>query len=189
MYKKKLEPILEDIENKDVEIAGGSVVGIMLATVNSLIKYIANLTIGKKKYEHVQDEVKQVLNKAEDLKIKSLNVIDKDKEVLEEILDGYKIRKENKEKYIEVCKKGVEFCMEVVKLSFDTLKLSDDISKVGNKMLCSDFEICKNYAFASIKSAIVNVNINLDSIEDEKYKNNITKRYNEILEKAGSYMK
>ena len=51
MYYEKLIPILSDLENKEIEIAGGSVVGMNLATINSLIKYISNLTLGKKKYE------------------------------------------------------------------------------------------------------------------------------------------
>ena len=44
MYNEKLNPILADLENKEVEIAGGSVVGMVLSTINSLIIYISNLT-------------------------------------------------------------------------------------------------------------------------------------------------
>ena len=61
MYSEKIEDILNDLENKELEIAGGSVVGIVLSTVNSLIKYIANLTIGKKNYMDVQDRVQELL--------------------------------------------------------------------------------------------------------------------------------
>ena len=71
MYYEKMIPILSDIENRDLEIAGGSVVGIVLSTINSLITYISNLTIGKKKYEDVQDKVKDILLQAENLKEKS----------------------------------------------------------------------------------------------------------------------
>ena len=65
MYFEKMNPILNDLENKEIEIAGGSVVGIVLSTINSLITYISNLTIGKKKYEDVQDKVKDILLQAE----------------------------------------------------------------------------------------------------------------------------
>ena len=184
MYSKKIEQILEDLENKDIEIAGGAVVGMVLSIVNSLIKYISNLTIGKEKYKDVEDEVINILNDANEVKNNTLQVIDKDKEVLENILAAYKRRKEDEEKYFLVCKKSVEFCMEVLNYAYSTLILADRISKVGNKMLSSDFKICKYYAFASVQSAIVNVNINLNSITDIEYVEEITKKCNEILENS-----
>ncbi len=181
MYFEKMNPILNDLENKEIEIAGGSVVGMALSTINSLIKYIANLTIDKKNYENVQDKVKKILEKAENLKQNSLQAIDKDKEVLEEILVAYKSRKENAEKYAQVCKNAVEFCMSVVNTANETLKLSDEISKVGNRMLSSDFKICKYYSIASIQSAMENVYINLKSVEDEQYVNKIEEECKNIL--------
>lgn len=183
MYNEKIIEILEDVENKEIEIAGGSVVGIVLSTVTSLIKYISNLTFGKEKYANVQDKVQEIFNEADLLKRKALLSIDKDKEVLEEILQAYKIRKTNEEKYLEVCKKSVEFCMEVLQMAYKIFILSNDISKVGNKMLSSDFEICKYYSIASVKSAIVNVKINLQSINDKEYVDKINFECEEILEK------
>lgn len=188
MYAEKIEPILKDLEDKEIEIAGGSVVGMVLSTVNSLIKYISNLTLGKKKYEEVQEQIKKILEKAEILKNQSMQIIDKDKEVLEEILKAYKIRKEDGEKYQKICKQATDFCMDVVDIAYETLKLSNEISKVGNKMLSSDFEICKYYAFASIQSAIVNVNINVKSVEDEQYKKSIEAKCNKIINEAKQIM-
>ena len=160
MYNEKLKPILADLENKEVEIAGGSVVGMVLS-INSLIIYISNLTLGKKKYEDVKYIIKEILIEAEGLKIKSLQAIDKDKKILEEILIAYKLRKQDEQKYQEVCKNAVEFCMDVLNIAKNTLELTEKIAKYGNKMLSSDFEICKYYSIASIKSAIVNVEIRL----------------------------
>ena len=188
MYYEKMIPILSDIENRDLEIAGGSVVGIVLSTINSLVTYISNLTIGKKKYEDVQDKVKDILLQAENLKEKSLKAIDKDKEILEEILEAYKLRKDNIQKYQQVCIKAVDFCMEVVDTAYETLKLSDEISKVGNRMLASDFKICKYYSIASVQSAMENVYINLKSIEDEEYTKQIEDECKDILEEIQKYI-
>lgn len=184
MYSEKMDLILNDLENKEIELAGGSVVGIVLSTVNSLIKYISNLTTGKKKYEDCQEKVTEILKRADKLKVETLQIIDEDKEILEEILKEYKSRKENYEKYQQVCKKSVEFCMQVLEKAYDTLKLSEEISKVGNKMLASDFKICKYYSFASIEAAIANVDINLNSIEDEQYKKIVKEKYKKILDNA-----
>lgn len=184
MYNEKLIPILEDLENKEIEIAGGSVVGIVLSTTNSLIKYICNLTIGKKKYAEVQDEILDILNQAEILKKEVLKIIDQDKEILEKILSSYKLRKQEPDKYENTCKEAVEFCLEVTQKAYETLNLANRISKSGNKMLSSDFKINCFYAFASVEASIVNIKINLASIEDELYKEQIRSSYIKILEDA-----
>lgn len=184
MYNEKLKPILEDLESKEIEIAGGSVVGMVLSITNSLIQYICNLTIGKKKYLDVQDEVINIQNEAKQLKAELLEIIDKDKDVLENILEAYKIRKDNPEILQKANKEAVEFCIGVTEKALKVLKLTNKISKVGNKMLASDFKICSYYAFASVESSIVNVKINLDSIEDEQYKNKIKEQYTKMYDLA-----
>ena len=184
MYKDKINDILLDLENKEIDIAGGAVVGMVLSITNSLIKYISNLTIGKKKYIDVQEEIKSILFDAEELKQNTLKIIDRDKEILEEILSAYKLRKENMENYNNVNKKAVEFCMQVVEMAFETLKLTERISKVGNKMLASDFKVCASYSFASVESAIVNVNINLDSVNSDIYKHEVKNKCDIILKEA-----
>lgn len=184
MYNEKLKPILEDLESKEIEIAGGSVVGMVLSELNSLIKYICNLTKNKERYLNVQDEVIKIEEEAEKLKLQALSTIDKDKEVLEEILKAYKIRKENPDEYEKVNKWAVEFCLEVTQLALDTLNLSNKISKIGNRMLSSDFKICCYYGFASVEASIVNIKINLDSIEDKNYKDEIRNKYLEMYKDA-----
>lgn len=181
MYQEKLLPILDDLENKEIELAGGSTVGMVLAITNSLMNYICNLTIGKKKYKDVEDEVVKIKEEAEELKKQVLDVIDKDKEVLEKILEAYKVRKENPEDLESANKEAVLFCIEVAKKAVETLKLAKRLEKVGNKMLASDFEISKIYACAAIKASIVNIEVNLNCIKDEEFKEKMKKVYEKII--------
>ena len=57
LYNEKLKPILNDLEDPKIELAGGSTVGMILSIINSLICYICNLTIGKANYEKAQESV------------------------------------------------------------------------------------------------------------------------------------
>lgn len=184
MYYEKLMPILSDLENKEVEIAGGSVVSMVLSITNSLIDYICNLTKDKKSYENVKEEVLEIKQECENLRKKSLEAIDQDEKILREILDGYKKRKEEPEKLEEICKKSAEFCMEVTENALNTLKLAKRISKVGNRMLKSDFKICTLYAYTSVEAGIENVKINVESVKDEEFKRNMTEKYKEMYNEA-----
>ena len=184
-YKEKLKPILNDLENPKIEIAGGSTVGMILSITNSLICYICNLTIGKKNYENVQEEVLKIKEEAETLKEKALYVIDEDRNVLDKILKAYKTKKENPEELEEASKASVIFCIEVMEIACKTLELSNKIALVGNKMLSSDFKISKQYAISSIEASIVNIEINLKSVKDEKFvkemREKYLKKYNDAL--------
>ena len=180
MYYEKLMPILADLENKDIEIAGGSVVSMVISITNALIDYICNLTKDKKNYENVREEVLKIQKENEDLREKSLEAIDRDEQILREILDGYKKRKEEPEKLEEICKKSAEFCLSVTENALNTLKLAKRISQIGNKMLSSDFIICIMYAYTSVQAGIENVKINVDSIKDEEFKKDMRKKYEEL---------
>ena len=54
-------------------------------------------------------------------------------------------------------------------------------AKLGNKNAISDAGVSVLMLQASIESAILNVKINLSSIKDELYKENIKKRCNELV--------
>ena len=187
MYYEKLMPILADLESKETEIAGGSVVSMVLSITNALIDYICNLTKDKKNYENVREEVIKIKEESEELRKKSLEAIDQDEKILTEILEAYKTRKEKPEQLEEVCKKSAEFCLSVTENAFNTLKLAKRISEIGNKMLASDFKICKLYAYTSIQAGIENVKINIDSVKDEEYKKEMIERYKKIQKEADEY--
>ena len=184
MYYEKLMPILGDLENKEVEIAGGSVVSMVLSITNALIDYICNLTKDKKNYENVRGEVLDIKQECEELRRKSLEAIDMDEKILREILDAYKKRKEEPEKLEEISKKSAEFCMSVTENALNTLKLAKKISKVGNRMLASDFKICILYAYTSVEASIENVKINVESVRDEDYRKKMTAKYEAIYNEA-----
>ena len=152
--------------------------GMVLSIVNSLITYISNLTLGKKNYEDVQSQIEEIAIEAQLLKGKSIKIIDQDKDVLEHILAAYKKRKDDEVSYQGALKNGVDFCMEVLNISSETCKIVEKISNVGNRMLESDFRICKHYAIASVKSVIENVRVNLSGIN----KRLIQKKCNDVLQ-------
>ena len=184
MYYEKLMPILADLESKDVEIAGGSVVPMVLSIVNALIDYICNLTKDKKNYQNVKEEVLKIKEECEKLRRNTLKAIDQDEKILKEILAAYKKRNEEPEMLDEVSKKSAEFCIEVTENALNTLKLAKRISQVGNRMLSSDFKICTMYAYTSVEAGIENVKINVESIKDEAYKNILTEKYKKLYEDA-----
>ena len=117
MYLENLNELTKVLESKDINLAGGATVGIILTIVNSLIIYTGNLTVGKEKYKLYESEIKQILEAANDLKMEMMLAVEKDKCILDELLKAYKNRKQDKNSYQQICRESVEFCLEVARKS------------------------------------------------------------------------
>lgn len=182
MYKDQdICKFCSDLQDKQVNMGGGSLIALNIATINSLIQYIANLTIGKQKYQQNEFEVMQILDASKKIQEIMLNSIDRDSEILKKILDTYKQRKIDRVAYINACKEATDFGVFVLEKSYDTLCLVNKISKIGNTNLVSDFEIAMYYSDASVKASITNIKINLKSIDDDKYKEDTYQKCKDIL--------
>jgi len=113
-------------------------------------------------------------------------MIDQDSRILSDILDSYKAGDKNKVK--TVCQDAVEFSMDMTKKAVRLMRLSLEISEIGNRMLASDFEVAAYIGDAAVSSAIANVKINLKSLDNQEYKENIKNEYLK-LKKESSRLK
>ena len=176
MYSQKsIEEFLNDLSSSNSIPGGGSAAALSGALNAAVISFIANLTIDKEKYKEVEAEAKEILAESEELKKEMLLMIDQDSKILSDILDSYKDGDQNKVK--SVCQDAVEFSMDMTKKAVRLMRLSLEISEIGNRMLASDFEVAAYIGDAAVSSAIANVKINLKSLKNEEYKENIKKEY------------
>jgi formiminotetrahydrofolate cyclodeaminase len=173
---------LDDLASESSIPGGGSAAALAGSMTAAVVSFISNLTIGKKKYEDVEDEAKEILAEAEELRQELVNMVDEDSKILEEILATYK--KGDKEELLAVSKKAVEFSMDMTRKCVDIMDLSLHISKIGNRMLASDFEVAAFIGDAAVNSAIANVKINLKSIKDEDYVERIEDDYSQLRKKS-----
>ena len=176
MYaQKSIEEFLNDLSSNNSIPGGGSAAALSGALNAAVISFIANLTIGKEKYKEVEAEAKEILAESEELKKEMLLMIDQDSKILSDILDSYKTGDENKVK--TVCQDAVEFSMDMTKKAVRLMRLSLEISEIGNRMLASDFEVAAYIGDAAVSSAIANVKINLKSLDNKDYIENVKKDY------------
>jgi methenyltetrahydrofolate cyclohydrolase len=188
MYSEgSIKQFLDDLSSKSSIPGGGSAAALAGATTASVVAFISNLTIGKEKYKEVESEAKEVLEETCKLKKELLKMIDDDSIILKEILDTYKTG--NKEKLLEVSKKAVDFSMNMTKACVEIMELALHISKIGNRMLASDFEVAAYIGDAAVNSAIANVKINLKGIKDADYVSEITESYTELMDKSNEIRK
>lgn len=185
MYAQKtIEEFLNDLSSSNSIPGGGSAAALSGALNAAVISFIANLTIGKEKYAEVETEAQEILVESEELKKEMLLMIDKDSEILGDILDSYKAGDRKKVK--SVCRNAVEFSLDMTKKAIRLMRLSLEISEIGNRMLASDFEVAAYIGDAAVGSAIANIKINLKSLDDQEYIEHTKKEYNKLKEESSN---
>lgn len=186
MYKEKtIECYLNDLSSNKSVPGGGSAAALIGAVSASVICFISNLTIGKKKYKEVEPAVKEILEETLEYKKNLIKMIDKDNQILTEILETF--RNGDKEELNKVSKKAVDFSMQMAEKCVNIMELCLKISKVGNEMLASDFEVAAYTGDAAVNSAIANVKINLKNVNNEKYISDITNKYITMQDKSHKF--
>lgn len=183
MYSKEtIEGFLNELASEQSIPGGGSAAALSGALNAAVISFISNLTIGKEKYKDVEDEAKAILAESNQLKKEMLLMIDQDSQILSQILDSYKAGDQAKVK--SVCSDAVEFSMDMTKKALRLMELTLAISKIGNRMLASDFEVAAYIGDAAVGSAVANIKINLKSLDDNEYKENVKKEYKALKAKS-----
>ena len=149
---------MDNVASKSPTPGGGAVAAVVGAMAASLIEMVCNLTIGKKNYSDVQDEIVKIAERASELSGELLNLADQDSEAFEKVMEAYKSGDKTKIKgalltAIEIPEKTAELCENV-------RELAEIAAKLGNKNAHSDAMSAEHLAFAGVQSAQENVEIN-----------------------------
>ncbi|AAO36781.1 methenyltetrahydrofolate cyclohydrolase [Clostridium tetani] len=167
---------------------GGSIAALSAASSAALIEMVANLTIGKKGYEDVEEEMKKLKGMASEYKEKFVNYIDEDSDSFNKIMDAFKMPKnteEEKKARTKVIQEGFKGAatvpLNVAKDAFELLDLAEKVIAKGNQNAVTDGAVAAMSARTAVHSALYNVKINLGSIKDEEFVNE-TKKEIEKLE-------
>ena len=155
---------------------GGSVAALNAALAAGLTEMVANLTIGKKGYETVEDEMKALAEKAAQLRTRLTAAIDRDADAYTEVMAAYKLPKitdeevtARKRKIQEAIKHAALVPLEVAKDALAVIELAGQAIRKGNKNAASDGAVAAMNARTGALAAIYNVKINLSSINDDSF--------------------
>ena len=180
------EFIAQTASNEPVP-GGGSIAALSGSIAASLAEMVANLTIGKKKYVEVEEEMKVVQVKLEKLRFEFLDMIDKDANSFDLVMQAFKLAKEtDEEKAIRTQKiqEGLKIAalspLEIARKAFEMMELCEVVVDKGNSNAVTDGMVAAMMARTAVLSAILNVRINLSSIKDEEFVLKIGKEIDEL---------
>lgn len=192
---QSIKEFLRDLESDLPAPGGGSVAGLIGALSGALNSMVYSLTVGKKAYMNLEENEKELIDKFQEesrrFTRRSLEIMDLDKENFLKLMDSYKLPK-NTEEEIELRKKSIRDntikSMEApLALARESLEFYDNLkvmNKYGNKMLLSDLGISAILLNSAIESSIINVKVNLNSLRNEEFFDDIDNELENIQKES-----
>jgi formiminotetrahydrofolate cyclodeaminase len=179
---------LEQTASAEPLPGGGCTAALSAALAASLTEMVANLTIGRKEFEAVEDEMKKIANAAADLRKKLQNDIDNDAQAYREVLAAFKLPKntdgEKKHRSGAIQQAFKTAATVPLGVARDALKIMDLASRAisqGNQNAVSDGAVGVLASRTAVLAALYNVKINLSAIKDPDFVKELT-RESENLE-------
>jgi len=188
LIDKKVSNFLDELASNSPTPGGGSVAALVGALGAALISMVGNLTIGKKKYEGVEEDFKEIISSSEKLRYELSRLIEEDVKVFNDFMATYKMPKETEDEKKVRAEKVQESLIEAAKVPLrvaykclDVMILSQETAEKGNINVISDAGVAALMAEAALESAMLNVKINLKMIKDEKVRTELSSSIKEIL--------
>jgi len=170
---------------------GGSVAALNAALAAGLTEMVANLTIGKKGYEAVEDGMKAIADKASQLRTKLTAAIDGDADAYTAVMAAYRLPKTTdeetavrKQKIQEAIKHAALVPLEVARDALAVIDLAGQAIRNGNKNAASDGAVAAMNARTAALAAIYNVKINLSSIQDDGFVEKLAQEAEELQQQV-----
>jgi len=186
-----LRDFADELSRDSPAPGGGSVAAFVGSLGASLSSMVSNLTYGKKKYKDSWEDMLKVGVKAQELKDKFLELIDKDTEAFDAFMAAFRLPKKTEEekrlRELEIekaTKKAIEVPLSTLRLTPDIIKLSEILTEKGNKNAISDAGVAALSAYTAAYGAYLNVLINLSELSDEEYKKKTMEEADSLLKEV-----
>lgn len=182
---KKINEFTDVLAKKDAVPGGGGASALVGAVGIALGSMVGALTVGKKKYADVEDEIRQLMDQAQLLRQELLQGMDDDAESFLPLAKAYGIPKDdpNRDAIMEEALCGA--CEAPIKLMRNicrSLELLSEFAKKGSRLAISDAGVGAVCAKAALQGASLNVFINTKSMKNREQAQDLEQQAQEMLD-------
>ena len=170
------ETFYDEVASSSPAPGGGSVSASAGALSAALTAMVCRLTVAKKKYESVREELSNVRDRADALRLELIKLIDDDKNAFNAVMDAFKLPKSTDEDMarrnaaVEAATKGATMTpLTVMGKAVETLELALVVAQKGNENSISDAGVAGLVGLAAVEGASYNVRINLKNLTDQQF--------------------
>ena len=169
-----VKDFLNKVAGSDPVPGGGSIAALNGALASALAAMVANLTIGKKKYAEVQEDMLAIAQEAEGLMSAFTTDIDRDSDAYDRVFACFKMPKDTDEEKAarsaaiqEATKYAAQVPLEVARRACALMPRIAEVARRGNQNAVTDACVAMLSARNAVLAAVLNVRINLSSLKDQ----------------------
>jgi len=159
---------------------GGSVSALVACLGLSMTAMVGNLTEGKKNYQEVQPQIKEIVAGANELMERLKELAERDMKVFGLFMEAFRLPKDTSEEKSlrsetiqKTLREATETPLEIAKVCVSALELTQIIARIGNKAAISDAGVAALALEAAMHGALLNVEVNTALLKDQEYKNQV----------------
>ena len=186
MLDKSVTEFTELLASKAPVPGGGGASALVGAIGIALGDMVGELTVGKKKYADVEEDIKSLMARAQDLRARLLALIDGDAEAFAPLAKAYGIPKDDpsRDEVMEgALKVACGVPMDILRACAEALNLIEEFAAKGSRLAISDAGCGAVLCKAAMQAASLNIFINTKAMKDRACAETLEKEANALLEK------
>ena len=172
MLNKSVTEFTEALASKAAVPGGGGASALVGAVGIALGDMVGELTVGKKKYADVEEDVKALMARAQELRVKLLECVNKDAQAFEPLSRAYGIPKDDptRDEVMEKCLRDAAAApLEILDLCCEAIELQREFAAKGSVLAISDAATGVMFCWSAMYGAAVNVKVNTKSMKNRDY--------------------
>lgn len=151
---------------------GGGAAAYAGALAAALCSMVGEFTLGKRAYAQVEDDVRDMVARAGEVRARLLSLVDEDARAFEPLSRAYGIPKDDPSRarvLEEATKAACAAPMEMMRQTCAAIELLEEMGAKGSRMLRSDVGCGAAIAHAALQAAGMNVFVNTGTLADRAY--------------------
>ena len=179
------ESFADEVASSSPAPGGGSVAASAGALSAALGSMVCRLTVGKKKYADVKDELTEVRDRGDNLRADLTALVDTDKEAFNKVMEAFKVKGDERDAAVEAATKvAAEVPLTVMQKSVEAMKIALVVAEKGNVNSISDAGVAGLMGHAAVEGAGYNVRINIGTLNDTAYVERMTAEVGKLRAEA-----
>lgn len=179
---------LDELANDSPTPGGGAASALAGAMGAALMSMVSGLTINRKKYAPVRDEMKTIHTRTEAIRQEMTNLAQLDAYVFDRVMAAYRMpRKTETQRSVRTASiqntlmDATQVPLKVAVQAAELFDYAPTLAEKGNQNGIGDLGVGLLLADNALHSALNNIQINLNLIQDDTFKEGIQARVAEIV--------